>query len=56
MIQLKTDLFTLGELQLRREGKRPSDRLTVKAINRAIKIRKWLDLSIRNKKVALARR
>lgn len=37
------DLFSLGELERRREGKIPSDKLTAEALNYAIEIREHLD-------------
>jgi len=42
------NLFNLAELELRRENREPSQTLI---IDRAITIRKWLDIQTRNKKV-----
>ena len=42
------NIFNLAELELRRENREPSQTLI---LDRAIKIRKWLDIQARNKKV-----
>jgi hypothetical protein len=46
------NLFDLAELELRRENREPNQTLI---LDRAIKIRKWLDIQARNKKVAKSR-
>ena len=48
------NLFQLAELELIREGKDPSKNSNA-LLNRAVKIRKWLDMQLRNNKVAQAR-
>lgn len=45
------NIFQLAELQLLREGKNPS-KDSNSLLDRAIKIRKYLDMQNRNKKVA----
>jgi len=48
------NIFQLAELELIREGKNPAKN-SYALLDKAVKIRKWLDLSDRNKKVAQAR-
>lgn len=49
------NIFDLAQLQLQREGKARADNYSILMLDRAIKIRKWLDMQERNKKVALNR-
>jgi len=49
------NIFNLAYKQLEREGNNKSDNSSILLIDRAIKIRQWLDLSERNSKVARRR-
>ena len=50
------DIFELAEMELKREGKLKSKKAGVLLIDRAFKIRRYLDIQDRNKKVANKRR
>jgi len=52
MIKLGMSIFDLAYLQLQREGKLNKNNWTDLWIDRAIEIRKYLDMVERNKKVA----
>ena len=52
---VKFNIFELARLQLEKEGKSDVPEAGSLLIDRAITIRKWLDLHERNRNVALAR-
>ena len=49
------NIFDLARIQLKREGLLNSKNETSLMLERAIKIKKWLDNQDRNKKVAISR-
>ena len=49
------NLLHLAKLQVAREGKLNFKNISLLILDRAITIRKWLDIQERNKKVAISR-
>ena len=53
---MRVNIFRLAEMQLRREGKLGSRNAGKLLIDRAVKIRQWLDYSNRNTNARNSRR